>query len=123
MSRTAVVELSDHDWLAIQQLGERLAVELGNNLLDLMLFGSRARGDESPDSDIDVLVLLSKSNWPIEHRVLTIASRLSLELDVIFNPYIVSQERWEWMQQVQHPLYHSITSEGVPLSYLIPTAP
>jgi uncharacterized protein len=108
------------DRLALQQLGEQLASELGGNLLDLVLFGSRARGDARSDSDIDVLVLLAQSNWPVEHRVLTIASRLSLEHDVIFNPYVVSQERWEWMQRVQHPLHHSILLEGIPLAHLSP---
>jgi uncharacterized protein len=120
MSKTIPVHLTDHDRLAVQQLGARLAVELGENLVDLVLFGSRARGDASLDSDIDVLVVLSESNWPVEHRVLMIASRLSLECDVILNPYLVSQERWAWMQRIQHPLLRSISSEGIPLADLSP---
>jgi predicted nucleotidyltransferase len=36
----------------VHQLRERL----GNELLDVVLFGSKARGDSGPWSDIDILI-------------------------------------------------------------------
>ena len=42
----------------LQQVRPRLAEAFGDRLRGVVLFGSEARGDAAPDSDIDLLVLL-----------------------------------------------------------------
>ncbi|MCC6919449.1 MAG: nucleotidyltransferase domain-containing protein [Alphaproteobacteria bacterium] len=52
----------------------------GEKLKGLMLYGSRARGDATPDSDYDFLVLLDDPiDWIAERRRL---SSLSLDLEL-----------------------------------------
>ena len=43
----------------INLLREELEAALGSNLERVILYGSRVRGDENPDSDLDVLIVLS----------------------------------------------------------------
>jgi predicted nucleotidyltransferase len=40
-----------------------LEESLADNLLEMKLFGSRARGDARKDSDVDVLVIISSGDW------------------------------------------------------------
>lgn len=47
----------DPRWL-LQQMRQRLAPVYGERLKGLVLYGSEARGEAEPDSDIDILVLL-----------------------------------------------------------------
>jgi len=42
----------------IAKLVERLKEEFGDNLVSVVLYGSVARGDYRPDSDIDLLLVL-----------------------------------------------------------------
>ena len=42
----------------LDELKERLSAAYGERLHAVVLFGSEARGDARPDSDIDVLVVL-----------------------------------------------------------------
>ena len=42
----------------LEELKERLSAAYGERLHAVVLFGSEARGDARPDSDIDVLVVL-----------------------------------------------------------------
>lgn len=69
----------------------------GPRLLDLYLFGSRARGDATPESDADVAVILADGAWRIidEARVLADLSydRLIEDgLDIQAHP--VSHSAW-----------------------------
>lgn len=42
----------------MEQFARRLRRELPDNVLDIRLFGSEARGEATPESDIDVLVVV-----------------------------------------------------------------
>ena len=42
---------------------ERLRDHYGARLHDIVLFGSRARGDQHPDSDVDLAVILADDDW------------------------------------------------------------
>jgi predicted nucleotidyltransferase len=44
--------------LILREFRKRLEAVYGDRLVDLILFGSRARGDNDADSDIDVMVVL-----------------------------------------------------------------
>ena len=42
----------------------------GNSIKDVILFGSRARGDAENDSDFDVLIILDKDYlWKYENKI------------------------------------------------------
>ena len=52
----------------IKQIESSLKKELKEQIKDVILFGSRARGDFQPESDYDILVLVTKKtkelrNW------------------------------------------------------------
>lgn len=44
----------------LAELKERLTAAYGDRLHSVVLFGSEARGDAGPDSDIDILAVLDK---------------------------------------------------------------
>ncbi len=60
--------LNDVERLAIERIADLLRTELGEDLLALWLYGSRARGEADPDetdddrrSDIDMIVIVDSS--------------------------------------------------------------
>jgi predicted nucleotidyltransferase len=48
----------------------------------LRLFGSKARGDDKPDSDIDMLVIVASDDWHIRDKVYDVATDMLLQADV-----------------------------------------
>jgi uncharacterized protein len=54
------VKLKAKDAEALQEFLERLRQVLGINFIEVKLFGSKAAGNDRPDSDIDVLVAVEK---------------------------------------------------------------
>ena len=84
----------------------------GDRLVRIMLFGSQARGDAAPDSDIDALIVLKGAVRPGEEIARTggIASELSLKNDVVMSCTFVSAERYETEQS---PLLINVRRDGI----------
>ncbi len=117
MTRDNLSLISQQDRTAIVTLTEDFKSRFGHELVQLKLFGSKTRGEDSPDSDIDLLVIVKEETWELKHAMLTRGARLSLEWDVLFNLHIISQERWEWMKRVRYPLYRTIMENGVEIEF------
>lgn len=98
--------------MVLDELRARLRELYGERLVKLVLFGSQARGDARPDSDIDVMVVL-KGEVEVEterRRVLPITLELSLENNVVILCSYVSERRFD---QEQSRLLHNARTEGV----------
>jgi predicted nucleotidyltransferase len=96
----------------LHELRRELSGLFGNDLDSLILYGSRARRDPRPDSDIDVLIVL---NIPIDyadliHRTSEIIARLSLQYDVVISRAFVSKEQYDHWQT---PFLINVRREGV----------
>ena len=96
----------------LAELRRRFEALYGPRLVRLMLFGSQARGDAEPGSDIDVLVVLEGPVRPGEEirRTLDSVADLSLENSVVFSCIFVSRERFETELS---PLLINVRREGV----------
>ena len=82
---------------------------------EIILFGSRARGEERKDSDWDLLIL---TDYPVsfqdEQRFRHHLFDLELELGEAFSTFVYSKSDWEMKHSVT-PLYQNVAKEGVRL--------
>lgn len=98
----------------LTELRRRFEALYGPRLVRLMLFGSQARGDAEPGSDVDVLVVLEGPVRPGEEirRSIKDVAELSLENNVVFSCVFVSRDRFE---NELSPLLINVRREGVPV--------
>ena len=81
---------------------------------DIILYGSRARGDEHPDSDWDILILVnSKTDLDYERIFRHRLYEIELEKDIIIGPLILPRDEWENKRYKNHPIHERIDEEGV----------
>ena len=82
-----------------KEITDRLSRELHKLPLDIevWLYGSEARGDARPDSDIDLLVLFNtpEVRYADEGKVFDVTYPIELETGVSINPFIISKTQWE----------------------------
>ncbi|NJK67173.1 MAG: nucleotidyltransferase domain-containing protein [Microcoleus sp. CSU_2_2] len=86
----------------------------GDRLTQMVLYGSQARGDADPDSDIDVLVVLKGQVQVGEEikRTSHIRADLSLQNDEVISCLFVDENRFT---HYNGPLLRNIRKEGIAL--------
>ncbi|MEG4419267.1 nucleotidyltransferase domain-containing protein [Microcoleus sp. LAD1_D5] len=80
----------------LMQLRSHFEQLYGDRLTQMMLYGSQARGDAHPDSDIDVLVVLKAPVQAGEEidRTLQIVADLSLHNDEVISCLFMDEQRF-----------------------------
>ena len=78
----------------------------------VILFGSRARGDQSGESDWDFLILLSVEDTEIIKRQISDKLfEIELETEEIISSLIENQQKWNHYKVT--PLFKNIEKEGL----------
>ena len=104
------------DWRAAL---ERFTAELrdlyGQRLDSIILYGSRARGEGGPESDVDTLIVLNPLGdfWEEFGRISPIASRVSLDYDVVISAIPAGLKEYS---EAGSPLILNVRREGMRVS-------
>jgi predicted nucleotidyltransferase len=100
--------------LALGELGEYLGEIYGERLRGLYLYGSYARGDFHPGSDVDVLILLEGNVLPTLEidRIGDGVADICLKHNVLLATFPVPES---WLQERKSPLFETVRREGIRL--------
>jgi len=116
VTHKSIAHLTEKERQAVQVFVQRLHERFRGEILQVALFGSKARGDSGPWSDIDILTVVREESWSLRGEVSTLAADVSLEYDVLIGPRVIGLERWERMKRDGFSLYRNIAIEGIPLA-------
>ena len=103
--------LTDNEKAALRELKEHLARDFG--LVEMRLFGSRARGEGDVESDLDVLAVLERTDWETEKRIYDIAFDLDLKHDVVLSMIIYSRTDFDSPLNKACGFYREVQRDGV----------
>ena len=82
---------------------------------EVILYGSRARGDERNDSDWDILILTDYSvDLSQERKFRDKLYDLELETGEPFSVFVYSKTDWQTKQRIT-PFFYNVTHEGLRL--------
>lgn len=99
----------------VGQFKKLLEKKLKENQLNIVLFGSRARGDAAPDSDMDILVVLDDLVEKAQDYISECAWEAGFEHGIVIVPVVYDKEEWENGPDRFSLLARAIEKEGVPL--------
>ena len=94
----------------LDELKQRIAEKY--HIIEIMLFGSAARGEDTRDSDIDIFVRLPQVNKTIEEEIFNIAYEIELKYDLLIDIIILDDTLLKKYNE-QIPIYQNIIKEGI----------
>jgi predicted nucleotidyltransferase len=103
--------LTEIDRRIVREFQRRLAAVAP--VLDLRVFGSRARGDAAPDSDLDVFVELEEATPELRQRISEVAWEVGFEMDRVISTVVTTRADLEQGAMGANPLVLNVQREGV----------
>ena len=115
MKQNFPLSLSKPERRAIEAFLKQVRRAYPQRVKQMRLFGSKARGDSHAGSDIDILLIVDEEDWRFRHAISNIAADVSLAHDVLIEPRVIGQARWDKMHRHRFALYENVQAEGVGL--------
>lgn len=104
---------------AMQELIENYVVEVQNiyglHLQQIILYGSYARGDFEPDSDVDIMILLDMAEPELKkysQRLSYMTFDFNMDNDIDIKPIVKNESHFKkW--SANYSFYSNVEKEGV----------
>ena len=88
----------------------------GTHLDSVILYGSYARGDYTPESDVDIMILVRgiapEELWKYRSALTSKSSELGLEYDLVIVPLVKDADTFNKYMSVL-PFYQNVHEEGI----------
>jgi len=106
-------QLTEKERLGVSLFVRKLKKLLGKQLLELKLFGSKARGDFDDESDIDILVVVDSNDWKLRKKICAIATDADIQYGCNISPVIYTREEHEKNRYFRTLFIQEIEREGI----------
>ncbi|MBM3708323.1 MAG: helix-turn-helix domain-containing protein [Actinobacteria bacterium] len=118
--KVAETKTKNLDNLDLKEKEKKALLELKKALFnsfsisEIILYGSKARGNFDKESDIDVLVILNaKVNDDLREKIFSLSFKIEMKYDVIFGIIVESKDFWISPLAKAMPIHKNIYTEGV----------
>lgn len=112
MEGISQLALKENEKSALQELKERLLKQFPD--AEIILYGSKTRGNFDKESDIDLLILIESTvTSELEEEITRVTYDIELKYDVVFGKIIENKDFWNSPLANVMPLHWNIDREGV----------
>jgi predicted nucleotidyltransferase len=109
------IQLDDKIAEVVNKVKDKAGDIFGDKLIDVILFGSYARGEQSSESDLDIMLVLNMSSMELKKfrdTIVDIEVDLSLEYDIVLSIMLQSEFEFKKYDKVL-PFFINVLNEGV----------
>jgi uncharacterized protein len=107
--------VQSHTRQAIVEQLKSLLIKHGVPLYKTIVFGSRARGEAEPDSDLDVLVVVDYLNPTLRKIISHCAWEIGFAVGVLIQTVVMTRAQAEQGPEQSSLLMLAVSEEGVPV--------
>jgi predicted nucleotidyltransferase len=97
----------------LNELKSILSDKLGDNLKEVILFGSQAYGGAHVNSDYDFLIILAKKpDWKLQNKISDYCYDLDLKYETFLDIHILGEEELNTLRGKQ-PIFQTALEKGI----------
>lgn len=97
----------------LKELKEVLSKKLGNNLKEVILFGSHAYGGAHTNSDYDFLIILAeKPDWKLRNEISDYCYDFDLKYETYLDVHVLGEEELSTLRGKQ-PIFQTALEKGI----------
>ena len=102
---------AEQAWL--DEYRQTLARDYPGLVHDILIFGSKARGDAGPDSDLDVLVVLNQAGRSVKDDIAYQGHLLAVLSGAVPSILVYTKDEWTERHKIGSPFYRAVMRDGV----------
>ncbi len=94
---------------------QNLKKKHASEILEVLVFGSKARGDAHKDSDIDILIVTASDDRKLAREIRCAGYDLEIQHDLIFSIQIFSKKYLNYLKGIQTQFIKNVENEAIAL--------
>lgn len=107
------MELSISEKHIVEEFKHQVEQRFPGELIRVVLFGSKVRGDATSESDIDLLVVIRSDGWQLGDEIRSLGYALELEHGVVLSIQVMSERHYEELRLCGSQFFKVVEREGV----------
>ncbi|MEW5798960.1 MAG: nucleotidyltransferase domain-containing protein [Bacteroidota bacterium] len=105
--------LTDSEYRVLSDLRRVLGEKLQHRTFRMVLFGSKARGDNDAQSDIDIAIIVDSLDRSLKNEILDIVSDIEFEYLQPLSVLVFSTQEYEHLLLRERRIAYDIEREGI----------
>ena len=110
-----VEHLTREEKAALGEIKQRVQTLVGRRLREIVLFGSKARGDFDPESDLDIAILVDGLDQETKRKIIDVVADVEVKFLVVVSSLVLSWDDFQSLRARERRIALDIENEGVPL--------
>ena len=111
MKHTLQLTPDETTWLT--QYRQALSERHPGAVVRMLVYGSKARGESHPDSDVDVLLVVRNDAGPLKRPLRNIGYELAATSDAVPSILAYTEDEWRERTNKGYPFQHAVERDGV----------
>lgn len=105
--------LTSKEEKVIKLFKEKIKNQFKDAILQVIVFGSKVKGDATENSDIDILVVTSLEDWRECDRIREIGYELDEEIDYRLSIQVIPKFHIDYLRKNNFQFIRNIENDGV----------
>lgn len=106
-------KLTEVEEKALTEFKNALNKTFSGSIKTMLLYGSKARGDYTKESDLDVFVLIDKGDFEIRDQIVDLAYDFFLKYGVLISPRVINMNEYELLDRWQTAFIKNLKKDGI----------
>jgi predicted nucleotidyltransferase len=99
----------------LKELKDLMENQLGDRLVKMVVFGSRARGDFDAESDTDIAIIVRELSRQLKYQILDTVAEIEMKFIIPLSVMVFSENEFERLKKRERRIALDIEKEGIPI--------